>query len=432
MITHGEDVELHALRAQGWSISAIARHLGLDRKTVRAHLAGERQAGARRSSRSDPFDAVADYVRQRLVEDPHVRATVLFGEAQRLGYRASYPTFVRRIRLGGLRPECQACSPGRVHTDIEHPPGEEIQWDWLELRDTPWNAAAFVLVGVLSHSGRLRCWFSESMDQPHLVAGIHRVLERFGGTARRWRTDRMAAVVVPGTDRLQASFAAVAKHYGAAVDVCPARRPRRKGAVEKGIDYLTQSWWRTAAVASPEAAQASADRWCCEVADARVRRVDGDVLTVAEAAAGERLLALPGAAFPVTLTLERVAAANALVSVWGNRYSVPPEFADANVVVTHRCGSDRIEIHAPGGRTVAEHRLAPPGAHRTIRCPEHTQALRAAVLAAFDTAGPCRRKTNRPPSPKASAIAARLSPHISADPVVDLDIYRRLTQPEAS
>ena len=39
-------------------------------------------------------------------------------------------------------------------------------------------------------------------------------------------------------------------------------------AVEKGIDYLTQSWWRTAAVGSPEAAQASADRWCVEVADA--------------------------------------------------------------------------------------------------------------------------------------------------------------------
>ena len=47
------------------------------------------------------------------------------------------------------------------------------------------------------------------MDQPHLIAGIHQVLERLGGTARRWRTDRMAAVVAPGTDRLQASFAAV-------------------------------------------------------------------------------------------------------------------------------------------------------------------------------------------------------------------------------
>ena len=72
MITHGEDVEIHALRRQGWSISAIARHLGLDRKTVRAHLGGGREAGVRRRSSVDPFDAVADYVRQRLAEDPHV------------------------------------------------------------------------------------------------------------------------------------------------------------------------------------------------------------------------------------------------------------------------------------------------------------------------------------------------------------------------
>ena len=104
---------------------------------------------------------------------------------------------------------------------------------------------AFVLVGVLSHSGRLQCWFSESMDQAHLVWGIHQVLVRLGGTARHWGTDRMAAVVAPGTDRVQASFADVAKHYGAAVDVCPPGRPRREGAVEKGIDYLTRSWWRT-------------------------------------------------------------------------------------------------------------------------------------------------------------------------------------------
>ena len=397
MITHGDDVEIHALRKQGWSISAIARHLGLDRKTVRAYLAGEREVGVRRGSAVDSFDAVADYVRQRLADDAHVRATVLFGEAQALGYEASYPTFVRRIRHRGLRPECQGCSPGGAHVDIEHRPGEEIQWDWLELRETPWGAGAFVLVGVLSHSGRLRCWFSESMDQPHLVAGVHQVLERLGGTARRWRTDRMATVVAPGTDRIQASFAAVAKHYGAAVDVCPPRRPRRKGAVEKAIDYLTQSWWRTARVATPEQAQASADRWCAEVADMRLRRGgDGGPVTVAQAAAGEALSAL-AAAFPATLTVARAVAPNALVSLWGNRYSVPPHLVGANVEVAHRCGAHSIEIRS-GGRVVAEHRLAPPGAHRVVRHPEHTKALQDIVLGAFSTDGPCARKAK--PSPQ--------------------------------
>ena len=41
MLTQGEDVEAHALRQRGWSISAIARHLDRDRKTVRAYLNGQ-------------------------------------------------------------------------------------------------------------------------------------------------------------------------------------------------------------------------------------------------------------------------------------------------------------------------------------------------------------------------------------------------------
>ena len=35
MLTWGESVEAHALRKRGWSVSAIARHLDRDRKTVR-------------------------------------------------------------------------------------------------------------------------------------------------------------------------------------------------------------------------------------------------------------------------------------------------------------------------------------------------------------------------------------------------------------
>ena len=38
MLTHGDDVEVHALAGRGWSISAIARHLERDRKTVRAYI----------------------------------------------------------------------------------------------------------------------------------------------------------------------------------------------------------------------------------------------------------------------------------------------------------------------------------------------------------------------------------------------------------
>ena len=189
MLAQEEYVEVHALRRRGWSISAIARHLGRDRKTVRAHLAGERVPGRRRPTEPDPFDTVEAYVRQRLADDPHLWATALFDEVTGLGYGQSYPTFVRKIRDRGLRPSCGACAGtrGRPTVVIDHPPAEECQWDWVELRDTPWGSTVSVLVGVLSHSGKFRAWISSCQDQAHLVEGIDAVLRRFGGTARRWR-----------------------------------------------------------------------------------------------------------------------------------------------------------------------------------------------------------------------------------------------------
>lgn len=427
MITQEEDMEVHALKKQGWSISAIARHTGLDRKTVRSYLNGERQVGVRRSSDVDPFDRIEPYVRQRLAEDPHLRATVLFAEVQDLagGYERAYETFCRQVRNRGLRPHCEACSgvAGRAHVDIEHEPGAEIQWDWNELKTTPWGTPVYQLVGALSYSTRFGAVFCESMDQPHLISAIHEVLQQLGGTAKAWRVDRMATVMNPKTGKVQASFAPVAKHYGVTVVPCPPRRPNRKGVVEKLIDYITQSWWRTARISSPEDAQASFDKWRIQVADQRLKTG----VVVSELAASEPLLTLPPVAFPTTTVVERQVAMNALVSFRGNRYSTPPGVAGTTISVEHRHGADRIVFKA-SNKIVAEHVLAPAGSNRTVRLPEHTAALKNVVLAQFTTNKPCISKLNRPPSPTAQTIAAQLDPDLTTDPVIDLDVYRRIVE----
>jgi transposase len=85
MFTQGEDVEADALKKRGWSTSAIARHLGRDRGTVRAHLNGEREPGVRVSSTPDPLLPFETYLKARFVDDPHVWATALFDEVVPLG-----------------------------------------------------------------------------------------------------------------------------------------------------------------------------------------------------------------------------------------------------------------------------------------------------------------------------------------------------------
>src|SRR5947209_9593316 len=132
MISRGEDVEADALRKRGWSISAIARHLGRDRATIRGYLNGERQPGVRRSSVPDPLEAYTAYLTARFTDNAHIWASALYDEVVPLGYTCSYVSFARQLRLAKLRPHCEACAgvSGREYTEIEHPPGAEIQWDW--------------------------------------------------------------------------------------------------------------------------------------------------------------------------------------------------------------------------------------------------------------------------------------------------------------
>lgn len=138
---------------------------------------------------------------------------------------------------------------------------------------------------------------------------------------------------------------------------------------------------------------------------------------------------MPERPYPAEVVEVRTVAANALVSLWGNRYSVPPGLVGGHVQIRWRLGAETITMQARGS-VVATHVLAPRGAQRTIRLPEHTAALENVVLDAFSSGKPCKRKANRPPSNTALALAADLLGEHGADPVIDLDVYRRATEGE--
>jgi transposase len=447
MLTWEDDVEVHALRKRGWSISAIARHTGRDRKTVRAYLSGERSPGVRVRSAPDPFEPFVDYVSARLAEDPHVWARTLFDELEELGFGLSYPTLTRQIRERGLRPECMACRTAteRPNAIIPHDPGAETQWDWLSLPNPPaswgWGKSASMLVGSLAHSGKWRAALAESEDQPHLVEALDRVTRALGGVTRVWRFDRMATVCDPATGRVTGSFAAVAKHYGAQLAICPARRGNRKGVVEKVNHTAAQRWWRTVAdEVSVEQAQASVDRFASLRGDTRLRPVGDGKASVATIAKGEPLQPPPPQPYPAILTEHRTASRQALVSYRGNRYSVPPELAMAKVVMSQPVGGQFVDIATAAGVVVARHRLLADGLGATVRDSGHVIALDQLAMAGANSGRPHRRKERIPPGPQARAAAEALRnrlPRSGSDGtaavvgspaesvVIDLSVYER-------
>jgi hypothetical protein len=371
----------------------------------------------------------------------------LYDELEDLGFGLSYPSLTRNIRTRNLRPVCEVCRTAtqRPNAVIPHPPGDETQWDWLELPDPPaswgWGKTAHLLVGSLAHSGKWRAVLSPSEDQPHLVAAIDLICRGLGGVSRVWRFDRMATVCDPGSGRVSASFAGVAKHYGVSVAICPARRGNRKGVVEKANHTAAQRWWRTLAdELTPEQAQARLDRFARVRGDTRLRATADGRSSVAVAAASEPLSALP-AAYPVIVSETRTASRQALVSYRGNRYSVPPELAAAQVTVSHPVGGEFCDIATTAGIVVARHRMAADGLGVMVRDNGHVIALDAAAMATANTGRGHRRKERIPPGPAAKAAAAQLlqlhnadtpqteSSTLSTDStVIDLSAYERAAQ----
>lgn len=443
MLTRENDVEVHALHKRGWTISAIARHTGHDRKTIRAYLKGERSPGERKKSAADPFEPFLAYVTARLVEDPHLWSRTLCDELEDLGYTQSYPTLTRQIRQRGLRPTCEACAlvTERANAVVEHPPGEETQWDWVELPNPPdewgWGSSAFLLVGSLAHSGKWRGYLAPDMTRPQVIAGIDRITRRLGGVTKSWRFDRMATVCHPSTGALTAEFAGVAKYYGVSVDVCPPRRGNRKGVVEKSNHTAAQRWWRTLPdETTPEQAQTSCDTFCRTRSDARMRPTSDGRASVITVAAREPLSAPPAAPYPATLTEMRTVSRQALVAWRGNQYSVPPEVAMSEVTVSERLGDGHIDIATDSGIVIARHRLATPGSGAQVRDHGHVVALETLAKAgASSSRRPHRRKERIPPG-QAARDAANTLRHNTTNTddtgpqasIIDMSVYERAAQ----
>lgn len=135
------------LADQGWNLSAIARHLGHDRRTIRIYLNGRRKPGQPRSH-THSFAPFASYAARRLRDDPHLRAWGLHRELTELGYRGSYSALTRELRNSGIATTCPACEH-RPHSAYSRAPINRSR------QSLPMRVAPLAGETIASYLGRL-------------------------------------------------------------------------------------------------------------------------------------------------------------------------------------------------------------------------------------------------------------------------------------
>lgn len=411
MLTREEYFDACALRSKGWSISAIASHLGRDRKTVRSYLTGERLVGIRNATQDD-FSMFSQYCRQRLLDDPHMKAVALFDEVAELGYPGGYSTFTRALRKHQSRPPCKYCHriPHEETEPASQSAGEEIRFNWMMFPGPPaqwgYGSCVYVLAASLPRSSRWRAVLTENKEFPQLVEAVDKVLRRMGGTSDHWRFDQVPTVCCPATGRATPEFSRVSDYYGATIDCRPCQGGD-EGLTHQTLRSVLRFWWRSVRDdTGVHAAQDGLDHLAARMDD--IPRWSPDALSGSPPGAGLR--ALPATPFPARICAVRSVTSQNLVTFRGNSYEVPFDLSGALVEVRWRLDEPYLSIVTARGAGIARHALAPPGAGRVVAYTGTDVVLERSRHAVPRDSAPCRTgpAAPRPLSPAAQAEADAL------------------------
>lgn len=277
MIGREKRVLLRHYLEEGMSKAAIARKLGISRRTVHhwietdqldRELDDEPVVYGPRKPMPSKLDSYKPLIDARLKEYPELTAVRLHEEVKAAGYKGSYNQVKRYVRKVRPRP------PEEPVVRFETPPGHQGQVDFAEFR-LPWGKRHALLV-VLGYSRLKWLQFFERQTMRVVMRGLEDAFAYFGGVPSELLFDQMKAVVIEdGRDEGERlvenpEFLRFSRHWGFRIRACRPYRAKTKGKVERPIRYLRQSFFYGRTFTSDEDLNAQALHWLETVANVRI------------------------------------------------------------------------------------------------------------------------------------------------------------------
>lgn len=285
-------------QAAGDNISAIARSIGMDRKTVRKYIGIAEGKGLAAGSEANIEEVAYAVFREvhgdndsgdgntrdsillphkdtisNWLEDEHLTLTKVHMKLLRTGVETSYSSLYRfaQEHIG---------MPGNGGTvrmaDTEAGEVAEVDFGRLGyLFDSVLNRlrALYALVVTLVFSRHQYVHITRRQDMPALIGGIEEAWEFFGGVTRRLIIDNMKAAVVKShryEPVFNRTFLEYSQYQGFIIDPAVARHPQGKATVERQIPYVRENFYKGEEFIDADHVQREALKWCMDVAGMRI------------------------------------------------------------------------------------------------------------------------------------------------------------------
>lgn len=376
-----EDVAHDVVRLWGEGVSgrAIARSMGIARKTVKKMLASharDRREGrpalassperVQRPSLLDPYRGEVDRLLSTFSD---ITAQRVFEELRVTGFGGSYTIvkdLVRRVRPQ-RRPEPSRKTP-------VFGPGEMAECDFspitVELGGAVKTLQFFSY--VLCYSRRKRFSFFDRADLHAVMDGHVAAFAALGGLAAQVRYDNQKPVVLrwEGAQPLyNPRFIDFATYYEFSPRACRPGHPNDKPKVERSFWELQRSFFNGRRFSDEGDLGRQLAEWMTGVSDARSHRQTRRVVQEMYEEEREHLTSLPTHPYDTARVIYRLCDLQGFISWEGNRYSVPYEHVTDILPV--RATQAELFVYGPDLKLLARHERRPKGAHKDAELAGH-------------------------------------------------------------